>query len=538
MQRPSGRSLFFLICVLCVACGMSARARAQGQPAFDDKGVGCSFDGALASRTFTWQHTIGNGRNRLLVVGVSTALDLLPLGGLPPPRVNTVKYNGVALERIDDGSAVSPFPDSRAAVEMFQLREPLPAAGTYTVEVTLFGGVDYAVGGSVSFSDVNQLKPSGEFQSNVGNSRNPFLNDAATAPNEVLLDTVATRFDGGALQSSQTERWNGRFCFDQIHSIGAGSTKQGEFFTTTMNWTMIGGSGQAQPWAIGAVSIRPVPTKPSDFDGDSLTDVAVWRSLTGVWYIKNSSGLPAAQYQWGLAALGDVAVPGDYDGDRKTDVAIWRPQEGNWYIVGSLTHSGIIRNWGLQGDVPVPADYDGDGRTDLAVYRPQEGNWYIIDSFSGSGRVKGWGINTDRLVPADYDGDGRTDIAVWRPQEGNWYIIRSSDGLGVVQGWGMIGDRPVPGDYDGDQLADLAVYRPTEGNWYIRRSTGGAIIRNWGNATDIPVPGDYDGDGRWDVAVFRPQEGNWYVVQSGNSAAFLQLLGQAGDTPVPAAYLH
>jgi hypothetical protein len=96
----------------------------------------------------------------------------------------------------------------------------------------------------------------------------------------------------------------------------------------------------------------------------------------------------------------------------------------------------------------------------------------------------------------------------------------------------------VPADYDGDQVADLAVFRPTEGNWYIRRSTGGAIIRNWGNATDITVPGDYDGDGKTDVAVFRASEGNWYIIRSGNNAGILQQLGQAGDTPVPAAYLH
>jgi hypothetical protein len=424
---------------------------------------------------------------------------------------------------------------------MFRLTEPLPASGTYSVTVTLVGGVDYAVGGSASFSGVNQVRPLGLFQSNGGNSRDPFIN-VLSAPNEVLLDTVATRFDGGVLRAdnAQQERWNGRFGFefDNVHSIGAGSTKQGHFFTTMMDWTMLGGNNQSQPWAIGVVSIKPVPTTPSDFDGDGRTDVSVWRSSLGDWYINNSSEAPRIQFDWGQDILNDIAVPSDYDGDRKTDVAVFRPSEGNWYVIQSATNTVVRYNWGQAGDRPVPADYDGDGRADAAVFRPSEGNWYLLNSFDGGARVQGWGNASDRLVPGDYDGDGRADIAVWRASEGNWYIIRSSTGAGSVQGWGAGGDIPVPGDYDGDLLTDLAVYRPSEGNWYVRRSSGGSTVRNWGTTTDQPVPGDYDGDGKFDLAVFRSEEGNWYVIQSSTGTGALYYLGRGGDTPVPTAYLH
>jgi hypothetical protein len=531
----------FLLLIFALSAAWSNRlTMAQGRPVVDNAGVGCSFNAAGAPRSFAWEHAIGSGKNRLLVVGVSTALDISPGGALPPPRVMSVTYNGIALERIDDLGATSTFPDTRAAVEMFQLTEPLPPSGTYTVEVTLIGGVDYAVGGSTSLFDVNQLKPTGPFQKSGGNSTTPFITNVESAPNRVLLDTVATRYDAGVLRAdnSQMERWNGKTCFDQIHSVGAASTKQGAFFTTTMNWTMIGGNGQAQPWAIGVVSVKPVQTKPSDFDGDGRTDVAVWRPSSGNWYLNNSGSAPRIQFDWGRASLNDMPVPGDYDGDRKTDIAVWRSSEGNWYIIQSATNSVVNSNWGQPGDRPVPADYDGDGKTDLAVFRAGEGNWYILHSFDGSARVQGWGDGTDRLVPGDYDGDEKADIAVFRPTDGNWYIIRSSDNTATVQNWGIGGDRPVPGDYDGDQKTDLAVFRPAEGNWYIRQSSGGATVRNWGNASDQPVPGDYDGDGLTDIAIFRPAEGNWYIIQSTNGSPSLQYLGQNGDTPVPAAYLH
>ena len=46
---------------------------------------------------------------------------------------------------------------------------------------------------------------------------------------------------------------------------------------------------------------------------------------------------------------GDVPVPGDYNGDGLTDVAVWRPSTGEWFVRGQFTVQ-----WGGTGDVPVP----------------------------------------------------------------------------------------------------------------------------------------------------------------------------------------
>ncbi|MEK6288867.1 MAG: FG-GAP-like repeat-containing protein [Acidobacteriota bacterium] len=276
---------------------------------------------------------------------------------------------------------------------------------------------------------------------------------------------------------------------------------------------------------------------PFEFDGDTKTELAVWRPSDGFWYIINSSTGGGRFQGWGLST--DKLVPADYDGDGKTDLAIWRPSDGNWWIINSSDGSVRIQNWGLNGDVPVPADYDGDGKADLAVWRPSDGFWYIINSSTGGGRLQGWGVSTDKVVPGDYDGDGKADLAIWRPSDGNWWIINSSNGSVRIQNWGINGDVPAPGDYDGDGKTDLAVWRPSDGFWYIiNSSTGGGRLQGWGVSTDELVPGDYDGDGKTDLAIWRPSDGNWWIINSSNGSVKIQNWGINGDVPVPSVFIR
>jgi hypothetical protein len=234
---------------------------------------------------------------------------------------------------------------------------------------------------------------------------------------------------------------------------------------------------------------------PSDYDGDGLTDVAVWRPTSGTWYVLRSRDNQLFTIQWGtvfrtpFGPIPDIPVQADYDGDGVTDFAVFRPETGVWYVLESLDgynpEYATYFEWGVLGDVPVPADYDGDRKTDFAVWRSSENRWYIHFSATGTWKSFDFGLaGYDLLVPADYTGDGKADLAIYR--EGNWFIQRSEDQSVLFYYFGLSTDMPVPADYDGDEKTDIAVFR--KGDWYILESkTGQPRIFHFGNADDFPV---------------------------------------------------
>lgn len=273
------------------------------------------------------------------------------------------------------------------------------------------------------------------------------------------------------------------------------------------------------------------PNRVSDFDGDALTDVSVFRPSNGVWYLNRSTAGPSGN-TWGIST--DKITPADYDGDGKTDVAVFRPSEGQWYVLNSATSSFSSVLWGISTDIPAPADYDADGKADIAIFRPSDGTWWLNRTTAGVFSTQ-FGQNGDLPAIGDYDGDGRADLAVFRPGNGVWYVRRSTGGdTGFAFGFGT--DKISQADYDGDGKTDVAVYRASTGQWFIANSGSPTYpVHQFGAPTDIPVPGDYDGDGRADIAIFRPSDGNWWLQRTTGGVTVVPF-GQNGDRPTQSAF--
>ncbi|HOO78711.1 MAG TPA: hypothetical protein PLZ73_12590 [bacterium] len=261
-----------------------------------------------------------------------------------------------------------------------------------------------------------------------------------------------------------------------------------------------------------------------DYDGDGLSDPAVYRPGNGEWDI---AGV-CSSLVWG-GELGDIPATGDYDGDGVAEPAFYR--EGGWRVWGFEEEVA----WGGEGEFPVPADYNGDSVTDFATWSPEEGVWRIL-CFAGrehrreAGPETVWevelGEEGDIPVPGDYTGEGRARPAVWRPSTGEWIV----EGLPTVK-WGGPDDIPVPLDGDGDGALDRTVWRPRgekSGLWLVC----GFSRVEWGveAAGDVPLTGDYDGTGADDLAIWRPGRGRVFIrfLCGGRT---VQELGQEGDIP-------
>jgi len=270
-----------------------------------------------------------------------------------------------------------------------------------------------------------------------------------------------------------------------------------------------------------------------DFDGDSKTDISIFRPSNGQWWLSRSTaGVYAATFGSGS----DRITPADFTGDGKTDIAFWRPSSGEWFVFRSENHTYYSFPFGASGDIPSVGDFDGDGRADAAIFRPSNARWYVARS-SGGTTLQLFGVNGDVPAPSDYDGDGRADIAVYRPSAGEWWIQRSALGL-ITFKFGSSPDKPIPGDYTGDGKADVAFWRPSTGEWFVLRSENNSFYSfAFGISTDVPAPGDYDGDGKFDAAVFRPSNTTWFI-QRTTAGTLIQNFGQNGDIPVPNSFIR
>ena len=319
-------------------------------------------------------------------------------------------------------------------------------------------------------------------------------------------DEVATTYIGGTLKFRVTAE-DPSADFD-----GDGPSDIGYFRASTGTWGILQSSeyfAYGSPLFFSWGQTGDVAT-PGDFDGDKKWDFAFRTPPSGGQSAAYRILLSSTGYDYattltvpaGWPGLGDTPVVEDYNGDGISDPAIWRANAGVWIIPLSPSFTTYeFHSWGQSGDIPIKGDFDGDGRADLGYFRPSTGEWgFLLSIFNYSYAFPlffSWGTSADIPVMADYDGDGWGDVAVVIPPAGGqsraYRILPSSTwwdpatSITVPAGWPGLGDTPVPGDYDGDGIADPAIWRASTGVWIIPKSSWdntAYMFASWGATGD------------------------------------------------------
>jgi uncharacterized repeat protein (TIGR01451 family) len=222
-----------------------------------------STGSAAAASSLNVSHATGSGANRLMLVGVSLS------DTNTSRQVNTITYAGQSLSLV--GARRSPGNQQR--VELWQLLAP-PSV-TSNVVVSLNGTCQGFTVGVITFNGVHQGEPLGTYVSNLGSNANPSVT-ATSAAGELVLGHVVFK-DGLTLNggSGQTQRWSRVDSGNRQR--GAAAIRPGAD-TVTMSWSQP--TNGVKPWAIGAVSIKPIVFAQGmaiwSGSGDTSPDYSVW----------------------------------------------------------------------------------------------------------------------------------------------------------------------------------------------------------------------------------------------------------------------
>lgn len=302
-----------------------------------------------------------------------------------------------------------------------------------------------------------------------------------------------------------------------VNEIGAYSGVLG--YTAVTGLTLAGYSGAI---LLTSTNTPVTPTNmpgatgiPNDYDGDRRSDLAVYASESGHWFIRQVADQVLAWFTaWG--GSGFTPVVGDFNGDGAADLAVCHEASGQWFIA---SRTGSVLAWGLPwggpGFTPLAGDVNADGTADLLAYHEASGFWYAA-AVSGTVLIGGerWGGPGMTPVAGDFNGDGAADLVVYQGNSGRWFA-RAVGGSSLLWAdpWGGPGLVPVAGDYDGDNRSDQAVYAESAGIWFIKTANGSTLVwaDAWGGPGLAPVAGDFDGDGRWDQAVYHRVSGAWFI---------------------------
>ncbi|MBU2562778.1 MAG: LamG domain-containing protein, partial [Nanoarchaeota archaeon] len=189
------------------------------------------------TNSLSWEHTIGSGMSKILLVGVAHDVGSATL-------VSNITYGGANFTRLN-GSVAS----TTNGGEMWYLVNPVQ--GTDTILVTL-GSSTKVAAGAQSYFGVNQTTPFSASVADGGTDVSATIT-IPSASGELVVDSLTKRVLTEAVtpDASQTQRYNiGSSGAGDTDVYAAGSSKPGDT-SVDMNWIW----GSSRRWVLIAGSL-------------------------------------------------------------------------------------------------------------------------------------------------------------------------------------------------------------------------------------------------------------------------------------------
>ena len=239
---------------VATADATTAQTAVLGQTFYQTIGVDNTTSGnnTVSNLSYTLAHAVGNGDNRLMLVGLAYATNS---GG--GTLVTNVTYNGAALTRVTN--AVNITSTARPRSEIWMLANP--PSGTANLIVKYNRASTNLNVGIVTFTNVNQTTPIGYMAAtNARTSRTAPQVASVRVNSDVNSLVFATMASDRANSSTsyttstangQVERWK----TTTTNIVGCGSTEPGAALVTN-SWT----GTSRQYFAATAVSIKAAST--------------------------------------------------------------------------------------------------------------------------------------------------------------------------------------------------------------------------------------------------------------------------------------
>jgi hypothetical protein len=215
-----------------------------------------TFDSGRFTASFSFDHTVGPGSDRYLIVAVAD--------GNLGTATTAVTYGGVALSRIDVARGRD------IASELWGLASP--PVGPHPIVVTLDSKNDRPLATALSLDGVDQGAPAGAAGTASGTGTAASV-DVATVPGDFVLNAAGAWTQrptvSGAAATGQTELWN---LFNGRETVVMGGQRTATGTTTTMSWTL---TGDQPSWATITVPIKASLAATPDAAMTMMADAAV-----------------------------------------------------------------------------------------------------------------------------------------------------------------------------------------------------------------------------------------------------------------------